>query len=169
MEVRRLTIADLDACFACRLRALENAPTAFVTSLDEDRTRGPERFAKILGDQGDDRVIFGAISDGSIFGTAGVHCGDRAKTRHKATISGMYVDAVQRRKGIGGRLLDLALDHARQKMKSAVVHLSLEAENDAARELYVSRGFVVWGTEPQATFANGRFHNELHMVLVLRG
>lgn len=136
MEFRRLILSDLEPFFSCRLRALANAPTAFVTILEEEKTRGPDRFAKTLADQGEDQVIFGAVIDGTIVGTAGIYRGDRLKTRHKASITGMYVDDDQQRRGVGGRLLDCAIAQAQEKMKISAIYLSLEANNVAARRLY---------------------------------
>jgi ribosomal protein S18 acetylase RimI-like enzyme len=165
MEFRRLSKSDLTICFASRLRALENAPTAFLTTLAEEKERGLPFFERILSKENDDNVIFGAVSNNVVAGTIGIYREERPKTFHKSMIWGMYVDTDQRGKGIGGKLLDIAIEHAREKMKVATVSLSVESTNHGARKLYESRGFKVWGTEPKAMRSDGQYYDEDHMVL----
>ena len=167
MELRRLRPDDLAAYFACRLEALAESPDVFVTTLAEETARGPQRFAKTLAEGGDDQVLFGAVDGPTVAASLGLLRGDRAKTRHRASIVGMYVRSTYRRQGLGGRLLDLALAHARSVSGIQVVGLSLQAENRQALRLYESRGFVVWGREPRALVTGGRAFDELHMALVL--
>ena len=47
------------------------------------------------------------------------------------------------------------------------VHLSIEHGNVAARRLYESRGFEMWGVEPQAMKSDGEYLDEAHLRLVL--
>lgn len=167
MEFRRLTLDDLDSYFANRLRGLQNSPHAFLTTFAEEKTRGNAHFVNTLSQSGDDRVIFGAINDqGIVVGTIGVFKEDRERTSHKCTIWGMHVDEDQRNKGIGGRLLDLAVKHAREKMNAAGIYLSVESGNKSARNLYESRGFQCWGTEPKAMRLSDTFCDEDHMALI---
>lgn len=167
MEFRRLTKSDLDAYFANRLRALEHSPSAFLTTLEEEKARGHAHFEKTLAHDGSDRAIFGAVSNGTALGTVGIFREERPKTRHKSMIWGMYVDLDQRNKGIGGKILDLAIQFARNEMKVDAIYLSVEAANGEARRLYESRGFRVWGTEPKAMRFENKFWDEHHMVLEL--
>ncbi len=101
MEFRRLTTNELNPCFTSRLRAFEKSPTAFLTTLEEEKAHGPARYAALLENQGADNVIFGAIVAGTVLGTVGLRREDRNKTSHKASIWGMYVDVDQRKCGIG--------------------------------------------------------------------
>ena len=167
MEYRRLTKDDLATYFANRLRALEFAPSAFLTTLEEERARGNAHFEKTLSYTGNERGIFGAVSNGVVIGTVGIFQEERPKTRHKAMIWGMYIDQDHRNKGIGGKILDLAIQFALNQMKVKTIHLSVEAENNGARRLYESRGFRVWGTEPKAMQFENRFWDEHHMILEL--
>ena len=48
------------------------------------------------------------------------------------------------------------------------MQLSVTNASDAARTLYESEGFTLWGTEARALAWEGRFVDELHLVLVLR-
>lgn len=167
MEYRRLTEQDLTSYFANRLRALSEAPTAFLTTLEEERTQGPSRFAETLESKTHERVIFGALHEGEVIGTVGISRETRKKIQHKARMWGMFVDVEFRSQGVGGRLVDLAIQHARNHLNVTGIYLSLESGNEPARRLYESRGFHVWGVEPQAMSDGKTFFDEDHMVLSL--
>jgi ribosomal protein S18 acetylase RimI-like enzyme len=79
----------------------------------------------------------------------------------------MFVEPEQRGKGLGGKLLKLVIDHARQKMKVRSLLLSVEATNSSARALYEKYGFKKWGTEPRAMKVGESFLDEDQMVLLL--
>jgi RimJ/RimL family protein N-acetyltransferase len=166
VELRRLTIADLDSYFENRLRALQDSPSAFLTTYAEEVARGNSWFSQILSTQGDHRVIFGAVEGGRVVGTLGLSKEERPKLAHKAVIWGMFVDGGKRGAGIGGQLLDMGIHHAREKMGVVGVFLSVESGNCAARSLYESRGFKTWGVEPKAMHLDGAFFDEDHMALI---
>jgi RimJ/RimL family protein N-acetyltransferase len=167
MEIRRLFLSDLDSYFENRLRALQDSPSAFLTTYEEERERGNSHFAKTLAYSGNERVIFGAVDSGHVVATLGLFLENRPKIAHKAGIWGMFVDKDKRNLGLGGKLLDLAIQHARTEMRASGIYLSVEAKNISAKKLYESRGFRIWGTEPNAMSANNEFFDEDHMVLLL--
>jgi RimJ/RimL family protein N-acetyltransferase len=146
---------------------LEHSPSAFLTTLEEEKARGNSHFEKTLSHEGNEKAIFGAVAEGKVLGTVGIIRGDRPKTLHKAMIWGMYVDINHRNRGIGGEILDLAIHFARKEMNVIAIYLSVEAANQQARKLYESRGFKVWGTEPKAMQFENKFWDEHHMVLEL--
>lgn len=166
MEYRRLNPKDIDSYFSNRLRALKNSPNAFLSTYEEEVSTGNSHFLKTLENSGEANLIFGAIDNGAVVGTIGIYQEDRPKLKHKAQIWGMYVDEAFRKTGVGKRLLDLAIDHAKLKMKVDGIYLSLEADNYSARSLYESRGFKCWGTEPKAMKLDGHFFDEHHMALM---
>lgn len=166
MEYRRLNPKDIDSYFSNRLRALKNSPNAFLSTYEEEVSIGNSHFLKTLENSGEANLIFGAIDNGAVVGTIGIYQEDRPKLKHKAQIWGMYVDEAFRKTGVGKRLLDLAIDHAKLKMKVDGIYLSLEADNYSARSLYESRGFKCWGTEPKAMKLDGHFFDEHHMALM---
>ncbi|MGE3974424.1 MAG: GNAT family N-acetyltransferase [Bdellovibrionales bacterium] len=167
MELRRLTSKDLDSYFANRLRALQNAPSAFLTTYEEEKAGGNVFFKETLAHDGNQKAIFGAVVDGVVVGTIGIYREERPKVSHKAMIWGMYVDTKHRNKKIAGKLLDLAIDFAKNDMKVEVVGLSVESGNESAKQLYESRGFKTWGVEPKAMKSGTDFFDEVHMVLYL--
>jgi len=165
MEFRQLTPKDAPSCYALRLRGLENAPTAFQTTLSEGKERGVSFFERILS--GNDNFLFGALVGGEVVGMTGILFETRPRTLHKATIWGVYVDIEHQRKGIATRLLDLSLECARSRPEVKVVYLSVESKNQNAKKLYESRGFVRWGTEPSALILGNKLYDEDHMSLLL--
>ncbi len=64
-------------------------------------------------------------------------------------------------------MVSAAVAHARGWDDVVCVHLSVGEGSGAARSLYESLGFVVWGTEPSALSVNGQLYNEIHMHLEL--
>lgn len=165
--LRRLVPADLDAFYALRLRALATDPDAFLRTHAEELARGSGHCARMLFDVAGNAIFAGVADDLTLVGMAGVYREPPEKWRHKATIWGVFVAAAARGQGLGGRLMDAAIRHARDAFGVRQVHLSAEAEHHAAIRLYASRGFVAWGTEPRGTMADGRAMDEVHMWLDL--
>lgn len=169
MNVRRLTPSDIDSLFALRLKALEESPDAFLTSLEEDKKRGPDRFLKTLEHSGPDKFALGAFNEEMLVASAFLFQGERIKDKHSAYVHGMYVDPDFRKNGLGGEILDFALAHAKKEMKVQMVFLSVVSTNTAAIELYQSRGFTSWGIQPGAYISEGKFSHENHMALAISG
>lgn len=116
----------------------------------------------------DDR-IFGAFDDsGALVGMVGFRRESSAKVHHRAYIWGMYTAPEVRGEGIGRMLMDMTLAHARALPGLEHVTLSVVTVNIAARTLYLSLGFVVYGLERRALkLPDGTYLDEEHMVLVL--
>lgn len=167
MDLRRVTLDDVDQIFALRLRGLQASPNAFLTTYEEESARGVDFFKRILSLPGDDNVIFAAFNEGTAIGSCGIVRSERKKTLHKAIIWGMYVDPEFRGQKLGAKLLDLANEHARTKMPVTAIYLSVEGENKLARRLYESRGFKFWGHEPRAMRFDGTYFTEDHLALLL--
>jgi len=88
---------------------------------------------------------------------------DREKMRHRGDIWGVYVAPDARGTGVGRRVMEHILEHARTRVLQ--VHLAVTATNAAAVALYDRLGFVRYGTEPRALKVNGRYLDEHLMVL----
>ncbi len=159
--VRRLVESDATAYFELRGEALEREPFAFGSSPDDDRFRSVEAVREMLRDPS--HLVIGAFTP-ELAGAVGVRREMRAKLRHKAVLWGMYVRADSRRQGLGRRLVEEAIRVARE---DGVVQLHLTATERAAaaRTLYESLGFVVWGVEPSGLRVQGQDLAEYHMVL----
>lgn len=148
---------------ALRREMLADSPFAFSSSPGDDIGCNVEEMRRRLAPDRED-AVFGAFAP-DLVGAVGVVRERHLKERHKATIWGMYVRPASRRAGLGRRLLAAAIAHARSLPGVRQVHLGVNERAPAARALYESMGFRVWGTEPRGISHGGEFADEHHMVL----
>jgi GNAT superfamily N-acetyltransferase len=90
------------------------------------------------------------------------------KERHKAMIWGMYVAPELRGRGVGGRLLDAVIERASGWDGVEQLILTVVPVNEAARCLYLTRGFTSYGVAPRALKYEGEYHDLEYMWLPLR-
>lgn len=171
VSIRRVVAREAAALFAFRLHALEVDPDAFLSTCAEEEAAGIERMAAMLAET-ERAAVFVACRQGAeladcILGMVGVSREIPRKWSHRALIWGMFVEASARGQGIGGALLDAAIEHARESLGVRQIYLSAEGEHRAAISLYESRGFVVWGREPRGTMDGDRAMEEIHLTLML--
>jgi RimJ/RimL family protein N-acetyltransferase len=163
--VRRLTADDAGAYVDLRARMLTDAPLAFGASPGHDFMSSTETVREQIA-RGDDSAIYGAFAP-ELVAVIGVYRDDRPKTRHKMHVWGAYVTPTYRGRGLGRRLLEAAVAHAREIPGVTVLHISVTDAAPAARHLYERAGFEAWGSEPEALRHEGRTVTEHHMLLHL--
>jgi ribosomal protein S18 acetylase RimI-like enzyme len=78
----------------------------------------------------------------------------------------MYVRPDARKAGVGRRLVEAVIEHARAHVE--VIQLSVISDNEPARRLYASLGFVEYGLEKDSLKQNGHYYDEILMALDLR-
>ena len=123
-----------------RLRALEDAPDAFGTTLAEDRARPLGDWRARLEDES--HVTFVArIEDADVGLAAGSFYEGLART---AGLFGMWVAPSARGCGVGRALVDAVVAWARALEYERIV-LDVGDDNAAAIRLYESRGFQPTG------------------------
>lgn len=164
-SLRRLTEDDAAAYVELRARMLADAPFAFGASPGHDFMSSADTVREQIG-RGDDSAIYGAFDHGLV-AAIGVYREDRPKTRHKMHVWGAYVVPAHRCRGLGRRLLDEAVEHARAVPGVTILHISVTDAAPAARRLYERAGFETWGSEPDALRHDGRAVTEHHMLLRL--
>jgi len=160
LSIRELTLADAHSYRDIRLEGLRLAPEAFGSSYEEEISRSDEEFARrITGRPG---IMYGGFGPGAagLVGTAGCCCDNAVKSRHKLHLVGMYVRPAYRGRGLGARLIERILLHARQIGGIAVVQLGVGCDNHAARALYDRMGFKTYGIERKALKIGERFIDE---------
>jgi ribosomal protein S18 acetylase RimI-like enzyme len=113
------------------------------------------------------RVVFGAWQGESLVGVVGAMQSPKRKTRHSATVWGLYVAPEARDHGIGRALMDALLAEVRAWPEVARVTLSVVDRAVAARGLYSALGFVEFGREPDAYREAEMRDTALHLVLAL--
>lgn len=169
IEIRRLTENDAQDFYLLRLEALEREPQAFGASPEEHRAMTIETITKRLAaGSGDRSFVLGAIAQDHLVGMAGFFQDEGAKSRHKGRIWGVYVTEEWRGKGIARVLLSEIIQRARAKPELEQLLLAVAAGQDAARRLYESLGFEVYGREPRAIKIGSAYVDEDLMVLQLK-
>jgi ribosomal protein S18 acetylase RimI-like enzyme len=163
-QIRRLTPADAEAYIVLRTTMLEQEPLAFLGSPGDDRPSQPDFLRERLADV--ESAIFGAYAP-ELVGAVGVYRHSPRKVAHKIGLWGTFVLPSFRGRGIARQLMLAALAHARSLPDVLQVALSVSETQPAARRLYESLGFQVWGSEPQALRHEGRLALEHHLSLLL--
>ena len=166
VTIRRVESEDAAAWAGLRREALDAHPLVFGSAPPADPADlVSSALARMAAE---DSAILGAWADEALVGIVGVRRDLGPKERHKAYLWGMYVVAQYRRQGTGARLVPAALDEARAWAGVQQVHLSVSSVASDARRIYERQGFRVWGVEPRALCWDGRYADELHMMLDLR-
>ena len=166
MEVRRLKSEDAKAYQKVRLEALKNNPEAFGSSYAEEKDRSIQIYEQRLAS--DESITIGAFQETELVGTVTLFREKHLKLSHKANIFAMYVQPEKRGHGIGKSLLLEAINQAKSIDGIEQLNLTVVANNAAAKTLYTSLGFEVFGSERRALkLTNGTYLDEEHMVLFL--
>ncbi|WP_260397075.1 GNAT family N-acetyltransferase [Variovorax sp. KBW07] len=163
MQIRRLDSADAPAYQALRLHALQESPTAFGSSYEEERDT-PIGMIETRLAPNPDRHVFGAFVEAQLVGMAGLVRESGLKARHRGFIRAMYVAPSHRGKGIARHLLTEALALAQRMPGLLQVTLSVTAGNESATALYRSFGFETYGVAPGALRVDGVLYDEVQMV-----
>ncbi|WP_317204856.1 GNAT family N-acetyltransferase [Janthinobacterium sp.] len=167
--IRRLTPQHAQAYRALMLEAYALHPDAFTSSVAE-RAGLPLAWWQARLDTAPQAAaqVFGVFDAAGLAGVAGLSFEARDRTRHKATLFGMYIPQRCRQRGYGRRLLDALLAAAaaaRPGLK--LVQLTVSEGNEAARALYEAGGFAVFGVEPYAVALDDAYVGKVHMWRLL--
>jgi len=164
MTIKRLSPSHAGEYRALMLEAYAAHPDAFTSSVAE-RQRLPLRWweARLSAAPSAKKLVLGAFHDGQLVGVVGLSFEQREKVRHKATLFGMYVRPTFRGRGIGRELVQLGLEHARERPGVKVVQLTVTETNRPAVSLYENCGFIRFGVEPMAVAAESGYVSKIHM------
>jgi ribosomal protein S18 acetylase RimI-like enzyme len=138
--IERVRAGSRDRLRAIRLRALQDSPDAFATTLADVVAWPPEKWDQLL--QHESTATFVASLDGSDVGL--VRCAPHAELPTAAYLISMWVAPEVRRKGIGVQLVDAVVEWARGSGFSQLM-LDVAELNHGAIALYSRAGFVRTG------------------------
>jgi len=164
-EICLLGPADAAALYRLRRESLLAEPLAFLAS-PEDDLASSEEAVRVMLTRAPEAVVFGARAQ-ELVGLVGLHRGTAHKAAHKANLWGLYVSGAWRGRGLGARLVQAAVTHARTLPGVSTVRLGVSESAVDARRLYERCGFTPWGVEPDAIRCAGRSLAECHMQLAL--
>lgn len=163
MDIRQLQETDTETYRRLRLEALCDSPESFGSSYEEER----EYPLQLFKDRLKNSCTLGAFLDAELVGMVTLMQETRNKTSHKANIYAMYVTPSQRGQGLGKKLMLEAIKQARTIKEIEQIHLTVVSSNEAARQLYLSLGFVIYGKEKHALKIDNVYFEEEHMYIFL--
>ena len=164
---RLLVPADAQAYRALRLRGLDECPTAFSPSTDEEAAVSLEALAARLTPHLGGG-FWGAFGDaGALVAMARMERAPRRKCAHTATLTQMYVAPEARGQGVGEELLRAVLGYAADALGVERVTLGVVASNRPAAALYERLGFETYGVERDFLRTGGVSYDHRLMALVL--
>ena len=168
MHIKQLSASDATQYRMLMLQAYAFAADAF-TSTVEEREAEPEAFwIKRIGEQSGLSAVFGAFADTALVGTVAIEFSAKPKTKHKASVIGMYVAPEARGTGASRGLLAAIIDCAKAREGVRQLILTVTEGNDPALHLYQKAGFQSFGVEPMAILTPEGYKAKVHMWLRLR-
>ena len=169
MNPTRLRSIHASAYRALMLQAYGQHPEAFTSSVAERATLPLSWWEQRLAEgEAPPELVLGCLPQGELAGVAGLAFEQRERTRHKASLFGMYVAPAFRCQGLGDSLVAQALTCAAERAGVEIVQLTVSEGNASARALYARHGFAVFGVEPCAVALGAGYLTKLHLWRLLR-
>ena len=167
MDIRVLKPADAKAYFTLRLEALQDTPEAFASSYEEEKDTPLEVYRSRFQSDNPISITFGAFDQQKLIGVVSLVRESKLKLHHKANIFAMYITPEKRGFGLSRILLGEAIKMAKTWRGLEQINLAVVSTNDAAKKLYASMGFEVFGHEKRALKVGPNYYDEDHMALHL--
>ncbi|GCE12728.1 GNAT family N-acetyltransferase [Tengunoibacter tsumagoiensis] len=155
---------------ALRLRALQSDPASFGSTYESFQQRTLDDIKAQIMPSGDpyEKFFVAAIDDDErMVSTAWFSRESAQKGRHKGYIFGVYTAPEARRQGLSRRVLQKIIAHASEIPGLEQINLEVVTTSVAARNLYLSLGFQVYGLEKRCMKLGDTYWDEELMTLHL--
>lgn len=148
-----------------RLEALLAEPSAFASSYADELTFSDDLWIARLTTayERDGNLTFFAAVDGALIGMAGATWSAREKTRHVASIYGVYVSPQQRGQGLASQLMRRLLNELCSLPQLEKVGLTVNSASKPATRLYHRFGFERVGAARRELRVGGQYYDLLYM------
>src|SRR3989344_570023 len=104
------------------------------------------------------------IVDGKFCGSCDIDKSNMDATAHVSSL-GISLSKEVRGLGIGTRLMELLIEHARKQFKAKIIRLDVYSYNKIAQGLYKKTGFVAAGKIPKGCRTkDGKYYDDIIMV-----
>ena len=140
-----------------RLESLKKDSAAFGSSYEEEKKLPGAEWKRRTGN-----TLF-ALSNGKPIGMIAYVFNNKRKIRHIANIYGFYVKEKYRSRGIGKKLIEMALSSIMKNKDIIKINLNVNLKQKSAVRLYKKFGFKIVGIMKKDLFVNGKFYDELIM------
>jgi RimJ/RimL family protein N-acetyltransferase len=155
--VREATLADAEQFRELRLDALQDSPIAFPVDY-EVYVNHPASFWENRLKADETSNIFFAEHDNQLIGMMGIRKGELPKTKHGATIWGVYVRPAWRGLRLADSLIEACIEWGNSN-DVMIVKLGVTAASTSAVRCYQRCGFIIYGTEPRGLFYEGQYYD----------
>ena len=157
IEVKKLPPDRRKEFRELRLEALQNDPLAFGSSYEEEKNLTKDEWKRRIKN-----ALFASAND-TLVGMIVYIIDNKMKTKHIATIFGVYVKHENRGQGIGKKLIESALEIIQKNVNVSKIKLTVNPEQKAAVKLYETFGFEVVGRLKNELKVDDKFYDELIM------
>jgi ribosomal protein S18 acetylase RimI-like enzyme len=155
--VREGTVSDAERFRELRLHALQDSPIAFPVDYTATANH-PMSFWENRLKVDETGTIFFAEHANQFIGMMGIRRGESPKTKHSATIWGVYVRPEWRGLHIAESLIQACIAWAEANDVN-IVKLGVTVASASAVRFYQRCGFIIYGTEPRGIFYDGQYYN----------
>ena len=142
---------------ALRLEALQQEPTAFAGSYEEEQAFADEVWINRVTSAfaRDGNLALYAEIEGKLAGIVGAVWSNRRKQRHVAEVYSFYVSPPARGQGLGMKLMTALLEELEARPLIEKVRLMVTSSHEAAIGLYQRMGFEIVGRAARELKVNG--------------
>jgi len=153
---------DWQAYRELRLEALRDHPTAFGADYNENLLHPDEFWQKRVSPDSEQQAFFFAEQARGLIGMTGIFRKSGRKSKHAATVWGVYVRPEWRGLHLAEKLIEACLEWGRRN-EIVIASLGVAVDNKPAIRCYERSGFTRTGALPKAIQYEGVYVDEYLM------